>query len=133
MKVKFNFNLNAWINGVEIEADSEEQAKEILFGMTFSELLEDGYCKDFSIADLGAEVIERTVKVKVYDITYSIEEDDYESPEEYNQIINSLPDSLVLTVVLSPEDDLEEVIADEITYETNWLVENFRFMILEEN
>lgn len=133
MKVKFNFNLNAWINGVEIEADSEEQAKEILFGMTFSELLEDGYCKDFSIADLGAEVVERTVKVKVYDITYSIEEDDYESPEEYNQIVNSLPDSLVLTIVLSPEDDLEEAIADEITYETNWLVENFRFMILEEN
>jgi hypothetical protein len=133
MKVKFNFNLNAWINGVEIEADSEEQAKEILFGMTFSELLEDGYCKDFSIADLGAEVVERTLKVKAYDITYSIEEDDYESPEEYNQIVNSLPDSLVLTVVLSPEDDLEEAIADEITYETNWLVENFRFMILEEN
>ena len=133
MKVKFNFNLNAWINGVEITADSEEQAKEILFSMPFSELIEEGYCKDFSIADLGAEVIERTVKVKAYDITYSIEEDDYESPEEYNQIINSLPDSLVLTVVLSPEDDLEEVIADEITYETNWLVENFRFMILEEN
>jgi hypothetical protein len=133
MKVKFNFNLNAWINGVEIEADSEEQAKEILFGMTFSELLEDGYCKDFSIADLGAEVVERTVKVKAYDITYSIEEDDYESPEEYNQIVNSLPDSLVLTVVLSPEDDLEEAIADEITFETDWLVENFRFMILEEN
>jgi hypothetical protein len=133
MKVKFNFNLNAWINGVEITADSEEQAKEILFGMSFSELIEEGYCKDFSIADLGAEVVERTVKVKAYDITYSIEEDDYESPEEYNQIINSLPDSLVLTVVLSPEDDLEEVIADEITYETNWLVENFRFMILEEN
>lgn len=133
MKVKFNFNLNAWINGVEIEADSEEQAKEILFGMPFSELIEEGYCKDFSITDLGAEVIERTVKVKAYDITYSIEEDDYESPEEYSQIVNSLPDSLVLTVVLSPEDDLEEVIADEITYETNWLVENFRFMILEEN
>ena len=133
MKVKFNFNLNAWINGVEITADSEEQAKEILFSMPFSELIEEGYCKDFSIADLGAEVIERTVKVKAYDIAYSIEEDDYESPEEYNQIINSLPDSLVLTVVLSPEDDLEEVIADEITYETNWLVENFRFMILEEN
>lgn len=133
MKVKFNFNLNAWINGVEIEADSEEQAKEILFGMTFSELLEDGYCKDFSITDVDSSVMERSVKVKAYDITYSIEEDDYESPEEYTQIINSLPDSLVLTVVLSPEDDLEEAIADEITYETNWLVENFRFMILEEN
>ena len=133
MKVKFDFNLNAWIKGVEIDAESEEQAKEILLGMTFSELLEEGYCKDFSIADVDAYVMERSVKVKVYDITYSIEEDDYNSPEEYNQIINSLPDSLVLTVALSPEDDLEEAIADEITYETNWLVENFRFMILEEN
>jgi hypothetical protein len=133
MKVKFDFNLNAWIKGVEIEADSEEQAKEILLGMTFSELLEDGYCKDFSISDVDSYVMERSVKVKAYDITYSIEEDDYNSPEEYNQIVNSLPDSLVLTVVLSPEDDLEEAIADEITYETNWLVENFRFMILEEN
>jgi hypothetical protein len=133
MKVKFDFNLNAWIKGVEIEADSEEQAKEILLGMTFSELLEDGYCKDFSISDVDSYVMERSVTVKAYDITYSIEEDDYNSPEEYNQIINSLPDSLVLTVVLSPEDDLEETIADEITYETNWLVENFRFMILAEN
>ncbi len=133
MKVKFDFNLNAWIKGVEIDAESEEQAKEILLGMTFSELLEEGYCKDFSIADVDAYVMERSVKVKVYDITYSIEEDDYNSPEEYNQIVNSLPDSLILTVVLSPEDDLEETIADEITYETNWLVENFRFMILEEN
>jgi hypothetical protein len=42
-----------------------------------------------------------------------------------------LPDTLVLNITAEPTDDLEELIADEITYETNWLVKNFNYMIIE--
>ena len=132
MKVLFDFNLNAWIKGVEIDADSYEDALAKLHGMSFEELVELGYSKEFKLDDVDGYVIEKTVKVKAYDIEYSIEEEDYDSPDEYTQIVNALPSELVLEIVVEPDDDLEELIADEITYKTNWLVEHFSFMILEE-
>ena len=133
MKVVFDFNLNAWIKGVEVEATSYEDALSKLHQMTFDELIETGFSKDFTIEDVDGSIMERTVKVKVYDIEYDVEEDDYESPEDYIQFINSLPTTLRLTLTVEPEDDLEDLIADEILYETKQTVNNFRFMILEEN
>lgn len=133
MKVVFDFNLNAWIKGVEVEATSYEDALSKLHQMTFDELIETGFSKDFTIEDVNGSIMERTVKVKVYDIEYDVEEDDYESPEDYIQFINSLPTTLRLTLTVEPEDDLEDLIADEILYETKQTVNNFRFMILEEN
>ena len=136
MKVLFDFTLNAWIKGVEIEADSYEDALAELHSMTFEELVEAGYEKDFKLDDIDGSIIERNVKVKVYDIEYDVEygdEDDYESPEAYIQFMNSLPSSLTLTLTVEPDDDVEDLIADEILYETNWVATNFRFMILEEN
>lgn len=132
MKVLFDFNLNAWIKGIEIDADSYEDALAKLHGMSFEELVELGYSKEFKLDDIDGYVIEKTVKIKAYDIEYSIEEEDYDSPDEYTQIINSLPSELVLEIRVEPDDDLEELIADEITYKTNWPVEHFSFMILEE-
>lgn len=133
MKVVFDFNLSAWIKGVEVEATSYEEALSKLHQMTFDELIETGFSKDFTIEDVDGSVTERTVKVKVYDIEYDVEEDDYESPEDYIQFINSLPTTLRLTLTVEPDDDPEDLIADEILYETKQTVNNFRFMILEEN
>ena len=136
MKVLFDFNLNAWIKGVEIEAESYEDALAELYHMSFEDLIEAGYEKDFKLDDVDGSIIERNVKVKVYDIEYDVEygdEDDYESPEAYIQFINSLPSTLTLTLTVAPEDDIEELIADEILYETNWVANNFRFIIVEEN
>ena len=136
MKVLFDFNLNAWIKGVEIEADSYEDALAELHQMSFEDLIEAGYEKDFKLDDIDGSIIERNVKVKVYDIEYDVEygdEDDYESPEAYIQFMNSLPSTLKLNLTVAPEDDIEDLIADEILYETNWVANNFRFMILEEN
>jgi hypothetical protein len=132
MKVKFDFNVDAWIVGVEVEGRSYENALENLYQMTLGELLEEGSVRDFTLGDIGSTITEKTLKVKVYDIEYNIEEDNYESPEEYTQIINSLPTDLVLELNVEPEDDLEELIADEITYKTDWLVMNFKYMIIEE-
>lgn len=132
MKVLFDFNLNAWIKGIEVDADSYEDALAKLHGMSFEELVELGYSKEFKLDDVDGYVIEKTVKVKAYDIEYSIEEEDYDSPDEYTQVVNALPSELVLEIRVEPDDDLEELIAAEITYKTNWLVEHFSFMILEE-
>lgn len=133
MKVVFDFNLSAWIKGVEVEATSYEEALSKLHQMTFDELIETGFSKDFTIEDVDGSITERTVKVKVYDIEYDVEEDDYESPEDYIQFINSLPTTLRLTLTVEPDDDIEDLIADEILYETKQTVNTFRFMILEEN
>ena len=136
MKVVLDFNLNAWIKGVEVEATSYEDAVSKLHQMSLEEILETGFSKDFTISDVDGQVVEKQVKVKVYDIEYDVEygdESDYESPEAYIQFINSLPTSLRVTVTVEPNDDIEELIADEILYETKWAANNFRFMILEEN
>lgn len=133
MKVVLDFNLSAWIKGVEVEATSYEDAVAKLHQMTFDEIIETGFSKDFTISDVDGQVVEKQVKVKVYDIEYDVEEDDYESPEAYIQFINSLPTTLRLTLTVEPDDDIEDLIADEILYETKQTVNTFRFMILEEN
>jgi hypothetical protein len=133
VKVVLDFNLSAWIKGVEVEATSYEDAVAKLHQMTFDEIIETGFSKDFTISDVDGQVVEKQVKVKVYDIEYDVEEDDYESPEAYIQFINSLPTTLRLNLTMEPDDDIEDLIADEILYETKQTVSTFRFMILEEN
>ena len=137
MIVKFNFNLEAWIEGVEIEADSEEEAKEKLYRMNAQELIEAGYVNTSDVDDVDGEVIEKTLKVRAFDIEYDIEEDDYDDKEEYIQIINSLPTELEVEITVDKDLakyhlDEEDLIADEITLETNRLVKTFKYTILEE-
>lgn len=137
MIVKFNFNLEAWIEGVEIEADSEEEAKEKLYRMNAQELIEAGYVNTSDVNDVEGEVIEKTLRVRAFDIEYDIEEDDYEDKEEYIQIINSLPTELEVEITVDKDLakyhlDEEDLIADEITLETNRLVKTFKYTILEE-
>lgn len=137
MIVKFNFNLEAWIEGVEIEADSEEEAKEKLYRMNAQELIEAGYVNTSDVDDVEGEVIEKTLRVRAFDIEYDIEEDDYEDKEDYIQIINSLPTELEVEITVDKDLakyhlDEEDLIADEITLETNRLVKNFKYTILEE-
>lgn len=132
MKVRFNFNLSTWMRYVEVEADSYDKALEALHMMTLPEMLETGMEDETDISGVEGEIVEKTLKVKVYDIEYDIEEDDYEDLEEYNRIINSLPTELTLTVTVEEDQYEDEVIADEITYETDWLVKNFNYMIIEE-
>lgn len=137
MIVKFNFNLEAWIEGVEIEADSEEEAKEKLYRMNAQELIEAGYVNTSDIDDVEGEVIEKTLRVRAFDIEYDIEEDDYEDKEDYIKIINSLPTELEVEITVDKDLakyhlDEEDLIADEITLETNRLVKTFKYTILEE-
>jgi translation initiation factor 2 beta subunit (eIF-2beta)/eIF-5 len=133
MKVNFNFELKAWIAGVGIEADSYDEALEKLYTMTFAELIEEGFEKDSEISDVDGVIIEKTVKVKAYDIEYDIEEDDFENPEDYIGLINSLPSELNVEVTVNPKEDIiEELIADEILFETGKFVKDFKYIIIEE-
>ena len=75
MKVKFSFNLKAWIQDVEIEADSIEEAKNKLYRMDVQELIKAGYINTSDLDDVEGEVIEKTLKFRAFDIDYGIEED----------------------------------------------------------
>lgn len=133
MKVILDFNLNAWIKGVEVEATSYEDAVTKLHQMTFDELIETGFSKDFTISDVDGQVVEKQVKVKIYDIDYNVEEDDYFNPEEYISVINSLPTTLTANLTVEPDDLIEDLVADEILYQTKQTANNFNFIIIEEN
>ena len=74
MKVKFNFNLQAWIQDVEIEADSMEEAEEKLYRMTVEDLIEAGYIHTSDLDDVEGEVVEQDYKVKVYNIEFDPED-----------------------------------------------------------
>ena len=133
MKVVFDFNLSAWIKGVEVEATSYEKALSKLHQMTLDELIETGFSKDFTIEDVDGSIAERTVKVKIYDIEYDVEEDDYTNPEEYIKVLNSLPATLTATIIVEYDDDLEDLVADEILYQTKQTANSFNFITIEEN
>ncbi len=56
-KYTFDFELEAWIRGVEIEADSYDEALEILLGeMTVEELVSKGSVEDFDLNDIDCDV-----------------------------------------------------------------------------
>ena len=48
----FDFDLDAWVTGIEIEADSVEEAREIFNNYSLEYLIERGYIKKYSIKDL---------------------------------------------------------------------------------
>ena len=138
MKVKFDFSVDAWLQNVEVEADSLEKAKEKLFSMSLQDLLDEGYVKDFNIKDLDYEIVEVTYLVHVNYIDYSVYPEDLEedpdtlSDEEIetkiSEIKNSLPKELDLEITCDP-DNLEDYIVDAISDETGWLVNDYSYEI----
>ena len=55
-KFIFDFSVDAWIKGVEIEADTYEEAEEELHRHALEELIEKGYVKDSSISNIDCDV-----------------------------------------------------------------------------
>ena len=141
MKVKFDFSLDVWMQGVEIEADSYEEALKKLYAMDVEDLISEGYIKESDIKNETGTIVETRVKVKAYDIEYEIspedvDEDDEMTPAEVEARIedqqNSLPSELVFEFDLDADEDVMDRIADEITSETGWLVRDFNYIIIEE-
>ena len=141
MKVKFDFVLEVWMQGVEIEADSYEEALRKLYAMDVEDLISEGYIKESDIKQEDGEIVEKTVKVKAYDIDYDVEPEDVDENEELTEdeldakiaeVKESLPSELTFEFDIEPDEDIEDRIADEISLETNWLVNNFKYVIVEE-
>ena len=55
-KFIFEFSVDAWIKGVEIEADTYQEAEDKLYRHTLEDLIEKGYVKDSNISDIDCEV-----------------------------------------------------------------------------
>ena len=119
MKVRLDFSLDAWINGVELDdIESLQDAKEQLLKMSLEEILEEGSVKDFNINEVDVEILEKKYKVKAFNIEYA-------DPSE------DLPKELVVDVVCAPE-DLEDSIEMELYSATDELIGKFDYKILEE-
>lgn len=139
MKVKFDFNLNAWIQGLEIEADSVEQAQEKLLSMSLEDMIDAGaYIKDSAVDSVDAEITEATYTVKVVSVDYAIEsydvdEFDVMSDEaieaEIARVKSSLPQELELEIECEP-DSLDSYVADAISDETGWLINDCEYEIV---
>ena len=54
-KYKFDFELNIWLQGVEIDAVNEEEALDILHTMDAEDLIYNGYVKDYEVKNLDIE------------------------------------------------------------------------------
>ena len=57
-KYQMDVDLDSWIQCLEIEADSPDEAKEKLCKMSIEDIIKEGYVKDFSIRSLDIERVE---------------------------------------------------------------------------
>ncbi len=73
-KYSFDFNLQAWIRFLEIEADSYEEAVNKLLKKDVSELIELGSVHDSDLDTIDVEILEADYKVRVFDIEWEDEE-----------------------------------------------------------
>lgn len=133
MKFKFDFSVDAWIQNVEIDAATEEEAKAKLINMDLADLVDEGYVKDFSVDDVDTEIIERDIVAKCYDISYD--------PEDVNEFTvfsaGDLPNEVTLTVeYVGKDDDVEDVLGselDSLIYDKYGIFPTgFKFDVIEE-
>jgi len=133
MKFKFDFSVDAWIQNVEIDAATEEEAKAKLINMDLADLVDEGYVKDFTVDDVDTEIIERDIVAKCYDISYD--------PEDVNEFIvfsaGDPPSEVTLTVeYVGKDDDVEDLLSselDSLIYDKYGIFPTgFKFDIIEE-
>lgn len=55
-KFTFDFNVEAWIQGLEIEADTYEEAEEKLLSMSLLDIASNGFEKNMEVSDIDYEV-----------------------------------------------------------------------------
>lgn len=75
-KFTFDLNLEAWVAGIEIEADSYEEALEELNKKTAEEILEAGYIKESEISSIDCEVEDDDEEYDDDDDSFYIDDED---------------------------------------------------------
>ena len=133
MLINLNFNLEAWVKQLAIEAASEEEAISKLMSMTLAEIVEEAanISSDIKITEVDTEITEYTVIVQVSDIEYDLDPEILDiSVIEYLKEI--LPKELKLTLLgVTSDDEIEDMIKDEIFGITNYDVLSMNYKVLE--
>lgn len=123
-RIKATVTMDLW---KDIEAPTEEEARSIFYDNTFGEIVDEA--DDTDICDVDVDFIKKTsatYHVRVYDIDYDISE------EEDEEAAAERPSSFEFWIEDVGPDDLEDAIDDQLTYETDLLVDDYRYVILDE-
>lgn len=136
MKITFkDFVIEARLQDLEIEADSEEEALEKLKGMTLDELVHSGaFVDDIEYKDVESEMSEYDFDARVTNIKYDVDDWDLEGTEfeSVEELVESLPKELAVTVkYCEGEDDESDMIGEEIYDETSYMVKSFDYEIIK--
>lgn len=133
MIVNLNFNVEAWVKQLSIDAASEQDAIDKLMQMTLEEIIAEGAVinSDIKISDIDTDVASYGVVAQVLDIEYDLDPEIMDiNVIEY--LKGFLPKNLkVVLDDVTDSDEIEDLIKDAIYYETNYDTESFKFQILE--
>lgn len=133
MIVNLDFNLNAWVKQLILEASSEKEAIEKLMHMSLEEIVEAGAIinSDLKISDIDTEVSEYDLVVQVSEIEYDLDPEIMDtSVIEYLKAFLPREHTLTIRGVMD-SDDVEDLIKDELYLDTKYDTKSFEFQIIE--
>ena len=119
-KFRLDFNLDAWIQNVEVEAENEQDALSKLSSMTVEDFIREGYVHSWDFSDCDVDLIESEYRIKVFDIVSFIEEDQ-----------PTVPDTIVINVTWREGDDLEDLILSELEWKLDIPISTFDYTIVQ--
>jgi hypothetical protein len=119
MEFEFDFNFSLWIRGLKIEADSEEEARDILRRMNPSEIIVNSTIGDASITNLDVTELEATYDVLVKDVHVSPAWWEFESDDERIALENKDFGEFNFTITVSEHEDLDDLIESELESATD--------------
>lgn len=141
MKVTFDFTTQIQLNGLTIEADSIEDAKDKLLQLAFHgifkisedtesaiEVVDPGYIKDADISDINYVVEYSDFEVAVNNITY--EPDTFQDEADFEAMVKYLPTEMTLELEDIDEDKLTDEIEDAIWLNTGLYPANYDYKII---
>lgn len=127
-KYSFDFNLQAWVRFLEIEADSYEEAVNKLLRKDVSELIELGSIQDSDLDSIDVEILEADYKVRVFDIEW----EDEETAELLELLPKSVNEMIIRDIDVSDEyDNIKMEIQDQLEIQYDRDVVYFDFEIIE--
>lgn len=133
MIVNFDFNLEAWVKQLHVEADSLEAAKEKFMELALSDIYsDDSFVADtnYKISEVTTTILEYDLVVKVTDIEYDFESEKLD-PAIIEYLKARLPREREYTITgVKPTDIEEELIQDEILADTSYEAKSFNFQVI---
>lgn len=133
MLIKLNFDLSAWVKELLIEADSEQDAIIKLKSMSFAEIIDEGAIVDSEteIQNISTSVASQDLTIKVSNLEYDFSAEKLD-PAVIEYLKARLSKELNVNLKgVTPDDELEELIKEEIYEVTGYDVLAMEYKILE--